>query len=490
MTFNKEITALRVFLKREHDRVTASGGCYTVRQAIRELEHGLCTLTDRGFVSADGFRSEVLRILYAHDPVHFLVRPKNKSEEFRISKIRNVFAAQLDRVLAGEIDGDMPVLPYRRVLTGDEAKEVREKFTSVWHYDGSYWYPLSDCLPDGMGEHAFYLPEDHVMPHWDALMTLLGLPERPVYKAKEYDPDGLFYELTGEMTSCGFTESAYSGADFSWLIYFSHEGTVSFAGSIAEAAKELLRDEAAYFNKWNDDEREFDAELNDLRVTLMRTAERYNDKALRYAGELDTRLCTLTDLSFPPEFFRAIVKDLLSDYEKSVQGSLRNQAEAYMVKSITKTLRDRVDLLIDSGAGADVPLLPYRRVIRGRDAERVIRRLRDDLYPLIDRTLDGSGDGLYLMTEYVLPYADALSRLMGLPDQPVYKRVECDPLVDWCEMVGALVPDSKETAYAPADYSWLVLFSMEGVVHFEGTIVGQVRGLLRDEAEHFNFMDK
>lgn len=485
MTFNTEINALRAMLARENDRVAASGGCFAASEAIREIDHQICTLTDREITSPDTFRAEVLRMTYTHDPAHFIVTPRNKSEELRIGKIRSAFAAQLDRVLAGELSGDVPVLPYRRVLTGEEAKTVQARFASVWHYDGDYWYPLNR-LPDGMRGNVLFLMEQHVTPHMDALLPLLGLPERPVYRAKEYDPDGYFFELTGEFTPYWGSEWAYTDTDFSWMIYFSHEGSVSFAGSIVEAAKELFRDEAAYFDKWFDDERDFNAEINDLRVTLMREAERYQDKGSRFARDLDTRLCTMTDRTSTPDLFPSIVNGLLTDYEKRTQGTLQNQAEAYILKHITNALRARADKLAKDGVCDGVPLLPYRRVIEGTEAEAVIGRLRAELYPLVDRTPDGTGSGLWMPKEYVLPHMDALSRLMGLPDRPVYKRIECDPLIDFCEMIGVLEPDSHETAYAPADFSYLVLFSMEGVVHFEGAIVGAVRELLRDEAEHFN----
>ena len=48
----------------------------------------------------------------------------------------------------------------------------------------------------------------------------------------------------------GGCEVAYTDKDFRWLIYFSHEGTVTFAGSFVPQVKNILRNETAHWNRW------------------------------------------------------------------------------------------------------------------------------------------------------------------------------------------------------------------------------------------------
>lgn len=48
----------------------------------------------------------------------------------------------------------------------------------------------------------------------------------------------------------GGCETIYTDKDFSWAIYFSHEDTVAFAGSIVPKAKELLSTKKEYWNKF------------------------------------------------------------------------------------------------------------------------------------------------------------------------------------------------------------------------------------------------
>jgi hypothetical protein len=45
-------------------------------------------------------------------------------------------------------------------------------------------------------------------------------------------------------------EQMYLPEDLSWAVYFSHEDTVTFAGSILSAVKELLATEREHWNKW------------------------------------------------------------------------------------------------------------------------------------------------------------------------------------------------------------------------------------------------
>ena len=91
---------------------------------------------------------------------------------------------------------------------------------------------------------------EYLEPYWDRLCALTGLPGARLYEYGEscYE-DGQILEVD-VMESYGGTECAYLPKDLSWIIYFSHEETVTFAGSILGAVKELLADEREHWNKW------------------------------------------------------------------------------------------------------------------------------------------------------------------------------------------------------------------------------------------------
>ena len=88
-------------------------------------------------------------------------------------------------------------------------------------------------------------------PYWDRLCAMLGLHDRLLY---EYGEGwGEPTELTLEDNICGYggCECMYLPEDLSWAIYFSHENTVTFAGTILPRVRELLADEREHWNKWD-----------------------------------------------------------------------------------------------------------------------------------------------------------------------------------------------------------------------------------------------
>ena len=135
---------------------------------------------------------------------------------------------------------------YCRAVFGEERERLEYAILEKWNYRAEYWYPL---VGSPVGETLF-LNVEYLEPYWDRLCALTGLPEARLYEYGEscYE-DGQILEVD-VMESYGGTECVYLPRDLSWIIYFSHEDTVTFAGSILGAVKELLADEREHWNKW------------------------------------------------------------------------------------------------------------------------------------------------------------------------------------------------------------------------------------------------
>jgi hypothetical protein len=91
---------------------------------------------------------------------------------------------------------------------------------------------------------------DYLEPHIKELEQIIGLPQAHMYS---YGENFLYPEHcveTAELIEYGGHETIYTDKDFSWAIYFSHENTVSFAGSIVSKVKELLSDEKEHWDKF------------------------------------------------------------------------------------------------------------------------------------------------------------------------------------------------------------------------------------------------
>ena len=82
------------------------------------------------------------------------------------------------------------------------------------------------------------------------LEQIIGLPQTHIYSCSEiwYKPQNCIE--TVELTEYDGFETIYTDKEFSWAIYFSHENTVSFAGSIVPKVKELLSNEKEHWNKF------------------------------------------------------------------------------------------------------------------------------------------------------------------------------------------------------------------------------------------------
>ena len=71
----------------------------------------------------------------------------------------------------------------------------------------------------------------------EKLAALLELPQQHAYCLFESWFEQPNCVETGELDAYAGSECFYTAKDFRWLIYFSHEETVSFAGSIVSAVK-------------------------------------------------------------------------------------------------------------------------------------------------------------------------------------------------------------------------------------------------------------
>ena len=100
----------------------------------------------------------------------------------------------------------------------------------------------------------FYVMSEFVKPYLNVLELLLKMHDEHVYRYGEndfYPPHVLEVDRFSEFEG---SEMIYTDKNFSWAIYFSHEDTVAFAGSIVDMVRNLLKDEKDNFNKfiWHD----------------------------------------------------------------------------------------------------------------------------------------------------------------------------------------------------------------------------------------------
>ncbi|MBQ3489665.1 MAG: hypothetical protein IJA86_03640 [Clostridia bacterium] len=255
MIFNAIVSLLKLWCQNKAKVYEAvyekHGGVTHVGYILaNELDFKLSTLIDKSFESAVELRKTIFNLI----PVHYepaVCNLKNETAEYIIEKINTGFCEYLEELLSKKESLEMPDIPYYRVIVDDEALGLIDKFRKVWRYDGTdYWFPLKR---DESKENSdkFFIMFDYLEPYMKQLEQIIGLPQTHIYGCEEED---FFYPQycteTSELIEYSGGECFYTDKNFSWAIYFSHENTVSFAGSIVPKVKALLKDEKEHWNQW------------------------------------------------------------------------------------------------------------------------------------------------------------------------------------------------------------------------------------------------
>ena len=254
MTFNNILNHLKLWCKNKAEAYQkaygAHGGITYVGYLIAyELEFKLSTLIDKSFEEIEDFKREVLILVDVHYEPSIL-KPQNSLVQHIIDKMNKEFGEFLEEVLSKQESLSLSDMPYTRVIIGSEANALQDKFRSVWGYvNTSYWFPLMGDEPKEISE-KFFIMYDYFEPYLKQVEQIIGLPQTHIYRYGEdvsRPPNCL---ETVEIIEYGGCETIYTDKDFTWAIYFSHENTVAFAGSIVPKIKELLSNESEHWNKF------------------------------------------------------------------------------------------------------------------------------------------------------------------------------------------------------------------------------------------------
>ena len=252
LRFNNVVAALRAWCADASERyraeasaeLEAQGGTkrYPMFWFADSMGYQLASLIDREFRSFEEFR-EAARSLVGEKIHSGLIQEKDPAALMLADQAEGAFLAYLDSVPE---DVSAEHGPYYRVVVGAERDELAYAILEKWDYAADCWYPLAG----GFDESKLYLDAELLEPYMDRLLDLLGLPEERVY---EYGESWYIDEHCAEVDDLygyGGNEVVYVPKDLSWIIYFSHEGTVTFGGDIVPAVKKLLRDEMEHWNKY------------------------------------------------------------------------------------------------------------------------------------------------------------------------------------------------------------------------------------------------
>lgn len=148
----------------------------------------------------------------------------NAIEKAAIEDEGNKYIQFIQNIRQEELDLVAP-LPWRRRLNEEEQQAVRQQLLERWNYDGNYWDPLEERCPT---ESLYLIKDDITQSDYQSIIEFIFGHSRP-----------LLLEITEDLadTEIAFSEfhpdcyeTIYCDYDYNWLIYGSHESTITFAG--------------------------------------------------------------------------------------------------------------------------------------------------------------------------------------------------------------------------------------------------------------------
>ena len=219
---------------------------YAGSNVADHMQLALSTILEKPFENIEDFKKE---ILYFVDVIQKdnMAKARDRFAKKVITETVANFLTFLDEAITQNDTIDTVDIPYVRMIIGDEAVALKEKLYSVWGLTlYGHWYPL-DAI-DVENFEKFFIMHKHFSPYEKQFEQMVGLPDTHLYCYDSCFRRQQYYVETNSLDEFYEPERFYTDKDFTWAIHFSHESTVSFAGSIVPKMKELLANEKEYWN--------------------------------------------------------------------------------------------------------------------------------------------------------------------------------------------------------------------------------------------------
>ena len=127
----------------------------------------------------------------------------------------------------------IPPLPFRRVMSAEESKKLRNQLKAVWDIGESYWFPLREG-PLPLSILAFHVEYYKKMNGLRILHeALMRRSISRVFELHEFGPDEPDNEIELSILKQAYlwgAEQYCTGKNLDWVVYASHESSITIAG--------------------------------------------------------------------------------------------------------------------------------------------------------------------------------------------------------------------------------------------------------------------
>jgi len=170
-------------------------------------------------------------------------RPTADQVEYPVSiEEREAFCRYISGLSLSDLRA-VEALPFRRVLTADESKNLRSLMYHRWQIVDGYWYPLAECgLSDIVAFKEYAFSGTATQPLLQSILAGRGIAR--VWELREYGPE---YEQDISLFEPHYNgaEGYWSSGNLDWIVYTSHESSVTVGGW-------LLGEIKAIWSSWQD----------------------------------------------------------------------------------------------------------------------------------------------------------------------------------------------------------------------------------------------
>jgi len=129
-------------------------------------------------------------------------------------------------------------LPWRRRLSEEEREAVREALFRHWNFQGDYWNPLEALSP-----HPVRWAERQHLSEADAECLRSVIRRHAGSLLYEIAEDGSDTEIEPALLHLQGEEMLYCDPGYSWILYCSHEDTLTVGGGLlTDTMEQLFRD--------------------------------------------------------------------------------------------------------------------------------------------------------------------------------------------------------------------------------------------------------
>ena len=227
-------------------------GLNSQQQTALKLKNGIDLFIGKEFRNIQKLKAEIIHSCENELVEHYNNPRGNDVFRRRIDVIRNNFIDFVNSLDLKQIEFDNQ-LPYERRLNADESKKLRKSLKNIWDFDGwnngnYYWEPIAETKNSQplIYFEAEIFSENDIERVKQMISKIYG---NRIFKLTE---DMLDYEIEYTELSNDWIESAFTDKSYSWLIYFSHEGTLTFSGkNIIQQIDLNFPEKNDYKNPWN-----------------------------------------------------------------------------------------------------------------------------------------------------------------------------------------------------------------------------------------------